>query len=128
MILGFLDSIIFSVSDSTVKTFQDMSRSTSSRIEHHSPINGKPVAEFIGPDTQSITFSMDIREQMGVSVVSTMASLRKKCEKGNVCILVLGISYFGDWIIESVEEAHTNHNKYGAIVSATVNITIKDGV
>ncbi len=128
MILGFLDDIIFSVSDSTVKTFQDMGRSTSARIEYHSPINGKPVAEFIGPDTQSITFSMDIREQMGVNVVGTMSKLRKKCEDGDICSLVLGISYFGDWIIESVGESHKNHNKYGAIVSATVDVTIKDGV
>ena len=128
MILGFLDSIIFSVSDSTVKTFKDMSRSTSARIEYHSPINGKPVAEFIGPDTQTITFSMDIRKQLGVNVSSLLESLRGKSENGDVCMLVIGIEYFGDWIIQNVEESHTNNNKYGKVVSATVNITISDGV
>lgn len=127
MIVGFLEDIMFSVSSRTVQTFNDMSRSGGARIEYHSPINAKPVAEFVGPDTEQRTFTMDLRKHLGVSVTSLINNLRNKRDTGKSCTLIIGGSYHGEWLIESLDESHKQFNR-GELTSASISITLKDGV
>lgn len=127
MIVGFLEDIMFSVSQRTVQTFNDMGRSGSARIEYHSPINSKPVAEFVGPDSEQRSFTMDLRKSLGVSVSSLIDNLRNKRDTGKSCTLIIGGDYHGEWLIESLDESHKLFNG-GVLVSASVSVTLKDGV
>lgn len=128
MIVGSLEDILFSVSSNTIRTFNGMNRSGSARIEHHMPINGQPVAEFIGPDVQQITFNMELKQNFNINVNNALESLRDKRDLGEICTLIIGGNYLGDWLISEVGESHNLHNRRGRLVGATASITLTNGV
>lgn len=52
MLVGFLNQTPFSVSASTIRTFNDYTRSGSGRWSKHDLIGQKPKLEFLGPDIE----------------------------------------------------------------------------
>ena len=105
-----------------------MQRSGSARIEYHNPINGKPVAEFIGESEKTITFEMDLKQNLGVNVQDIIDKMWDKLKKGTVCSLILGGKYHGDWVITDLSETDKRFDSRMNLVDATLSIKIKDGV
>ena len=73
--IGSYAGISFTVSEDKVQTFQEMSRETASRWNTHEVIGAKPKQEFLGPDLDSMTFTM----QLSAWGVSALCSWQNGC-------------------------------------------------
>lgn len=130
MLIGFMAGIPFVVSKNYVRTFDGYSRSGSGRWANHNIIGAKPVSEFIGPDTEKISFSMLLRNDMGITPDIELTNLRKLRDEGKYFSLVIGGRKIGShsWTIESIGEAVNFWGKFGDILSAKVDITLAEYV
>ena len=130
MLIGFMAGIPFIVSKNYIRTFDGYSRSGSGRWVKHEIIAQKPVMEFIGPDTEQISFSMLLRSDMGISPANELNNLRKLRDKGKYFSLVIGGKKIGSnsWVIESMGEAVNFWSKIGNILSVKVDITLAEYV
>ena len=128
MLIGFMAGIPFVVSKNYVRTFDGYSRSGSSRWAKHEIIAQKPVMEFIGPDTEKISFSMLLRSDMGITPNTELNNLRKMRDKGKAFSLVIGGRKIGNksWGLESIGETVNFWGKLGGILSVKVDITLAE--
>ena len=125
MLVGFMAGVPFVVSKNYVRTFDDYNRSGSGRWAKHEIIAQKPVMEFIGPDTEKISFSMLLRSDMGITPNAELNNLRKMRDKGKAFSLVIGGRKIGtnSWVVESIGETVNLWRKLGGILSVKVDIT-----
>ena len=128
LIVGFLGGTPFVVSKNYVYTFDDYSRNSSARYTKHELIGKKPVLEFIGPDTEEISFKMKLRSDHGLSPRVELEKLRKYRDQGRVMPLILGGRVIGKtrWVIESLGEAVNYWSRTGQIMSCDVDIKLKE--
>lgn len=130
MLVGFMAGIPFVVSKNFVRTFDDYNRGGSGRWAKHEIIAQKPVLEFVGPDTEKISFSMLLRSDLGIAPNTELSNLRKLRDKGKSFSLVIGGRKIGTdrWVIESIGEAVNFWGKFGGILSVKVDITLAEYV
>lgn len=88
--IGSYAGISFTVSEDKVQTFQEMSRETAARWNTHEVIGAKPKQEFLGPDLDSMTFTMQLSAWRGVSPLQLAERLRQFCSKGEYDNLIVG--------------------------------------
>lgn len=128
MLVGFLGGTPFLVSSHYVYTFDDYQRSASARYATHEIIGKKPLLEFLGPDTESISFKIKLRSDHGLSPRVELDKLRKYRDSGKVLTLILGGRVVGKtrWVIESIGETVNFWSRTGQILSCDVAITLKE--
>ena len=128
--IGTLGDIVFEVSDSVVRTFKDYQRKTSARLATHEIIGQKPVTEFLGPNIDSISFSIKLSAFMRVNPTEEANKLRKIIENGEVVNLIVAGSPVADnkWIVESMDETVIANDGKGNIITSDVAITIQEYV
>ena len=128
MLVGFMAGVPFVVSKNYVRTFDDYNRSGSGRWAKHEIIAQKPVMEFIGPDTEKISFSMLLRSDMGITPNAELNNLRKMRDKGKAFSLVIGGRKIGtnSWVVESIGETVNFWGKLGGILLVKVDITLAE--
>lgn len=124
--IGSYAGISFTVSEDKVQTFQEMSRETAARWNTHEVIGAKPKQEFLGPDLDSMSFTMNLSAWRGVSPLQLAERLRRFCQKGEVDNLILGGRNFGKYLIESVSETYDTVNNHGEVVQASVDVSLKE--
>nr|DAS10569.1 MAG TPA: hypothetical protein [Caudoviricetes sp.] len=105
-----------------------MTRETASRWNTHEVIGAKPKQEFLGPDLDSMSFSMTLSAWRGVSPLQMAQRLREFCSNGEVDNLIIGGQNFGEYLIESVSETYNVVNNRGEIVQASVDVSLKEYV
>jgi phage protein U len=128
--IGSLGDIVFEVSSSKVRTFRDYKRTTKARYASHEVIGAKPILEFIGPDGEEITFTMQFSISLGVEPSEETAKIREMCEKGKTMYFVLCNETIGEnmWIIESVGESVDTFDNNGRVILTQIDVTIKEYV
>lgn len=89
-------------------------------------IGAKPKQEFLGPDLDSMSFTMNLSAWRGVSPLQLAERLRRFCQKGEVDNLILGGRNFGKYLIESVSETYDTVNNHGEVVQASVDVSLKE--
>ena len=82
MLVGFMAGVPFMVSKAFVRTFDEYNRNSAGRWAKHELLGQKPVLEFIGPDTEKISFSMHLRTDQGIAPEMELNKLRKLRDKG----------------------------------------------
>ncbi len=130
MPIGSLGDTVFEVSSREVRTFQGMSRTTSAKYASHEIIGSKPVLEYLAPDGEEISFSMQLSASLGVNPTEEANKLRELCEKGEAMYLILGNQTIGQnqWIIESVGESLDTVDNNGRVIITRLDITLKEYV
>ncbi len=128
MLVGFMADIPFVVSSHYIRTFDDYGRGAGGRWAQHDIIGDKPILEFIGPDVEKISFTMQLRAAQGISPANELKKLRKMRDAGKYFPLVIGSKLITDnmWVIESLDESVSFWGKFGSILSAKVNVTLKE--
>lgn len=124
--IGSYAGISFTVSENKVQTFGEMIRETASRWNTHEVIGAKPKQEFLGPDLDSMSFTMNLSAWRGVSPLQLAERLRRFCQKGEVDNLILGGRNFGKYLIKSVSETYDTVNNHGEVVQASVDVSLKE--
>ena len=130
MPIGSLGPIIFEVSSSKARTFKDMKRNTKGRYGSHEIIGGKPVIEFMGPDGEELSFTMQFSVAWGLNPQEEIQKIRELCEKGEVNYLVLCNTPIGEnpWAVDSVSESVDIVDNNGRIIASQIDITLREYV
>lgn len=127
--IGTLGDISFHVSGyGDIYTYDNYSRSASSRTAGHEVIGGKALTEYLGPGLQEIGFTIKLNAQWGVNPLSEIERLIDYCESGTVLTFTMGNKRVGEnrWIIESVESTAKAYDFEGNILSAEAGVKLKE--
>lgn len=128
MIVGSFGEVVFEVSRFKVRTFDDFKRAGSGRWASHEVINKKQVLEFLGPSTESISFTMQLNAMLGVSPQVELKRLRNMRDAGRSYPLVLADSMVGDnnWVLKSADESVSKFDGRGNIISVSVAVALEE--
>ena len=127
MLIGYLGEIPFRVSKSSIVTFDDYSRSASGRWTEHAIIGAKPLAEYLGPELEQITFKIQLRRDLGADVETLLEKLRRMRDAGTPVPLIISNKLINsnNWTVQSLTENVTHWGR-GFIMSCTVSLTLKE--
>lgn len=128
--IGYYGDIVFETSDSRILTFSDFQRNTASRWAKHEVIGKKPTSEFIGPDLDTISFTVNLNGNFGVKPREEMELWLRKSRSGTAEILVIGNRALGvdKWIVKSVSQAWGVILNKGEVFSGKVDIELEEYV
>ncbi len=129
--LGTLGDISFHVSSSNdIYTYDNFSRSASSRTTSHDIIGEKSLTEYLGPGLQTISFTLKLNAQWGVNPLTEIERLIDYCESGTVLMFTMGNKRVGEnrWLIESVDTTAKYYDFQGNILSAEASVKLKEYV
>lgn len=130
MIVGFLNDIPFLASSAIVRTFSGFSRNGEGRWENHEIIGEKPIMEFLGPGTESISFSMLLRADQGINPMKEIEKLQELRDKGTVFPLIIGNEPVGEhfWVLKSLSYDVNYWSRFGKAVSIEASVTLSEYV
>jgi hypothetical protein len=125
-IVGALGNIVFSVSSTQVKTFDDMRWESSVQYAAHNRHLKEPLLEFVGTDTDRITFTMYLSAFLGVCPLKEIENLRTAMDSGRIMRLVIGRKPYGKsrWVIQRLQKPLKRFDDKGALLEASVNVTL----
>lgn len=126
--IGYYGPIKFEASDKRILTFEDFQRESSVRSETHAIIGGKPIKEFLGPELDTITFTIKLSAANGVSPRIEAEKWLRMSRAGEAHILVIGTRALGmdKWTVEDVSQAWDVVFNRGELYSCKVDITLEE--
>ena len=126
--IGSFGSLVFSVSEKTMKTFDKISWKTSAKYATHDRHIKADLQEFLGPEPGSISFTMAFSALHGTNPLSEIKKLNKMVKKGTVERLVLGGKVYGShkWVIASVSSELQRYDNKGHCWAATAQVSLKE--
>ena len=116
--------------DNQVKylTFEDFSREVKNRTTDHARILMKEKVQFGGPSLSTMTFTMHFSSSLGVNPRKMLIELESCVRLGKLGYFIIGTKKIGKhkYLITSMSESWGQIIKNGKLVSANVNITMKE--
>lgn len=84
--------------------------------------------EFIGPDIEKISFSMQLRADQGINPANELEKLRKLRDSGKQFPLVIGGNMVTDnmWVMDSIDESVSFWGKAGSMLGVKVSVTLRE--
>lgn len=128
--IGSFGEAIFEVSDKRIHTFTGFSRNVSIRKETHNSIGQKPKTEVIGPELDSISFTITLNKNLGIDVRQEMDRWVGLVREGEAHMLIIGNKALGVdlWLAESISESWDVISVNGTIISGKINVTLQEYV
>lgn len=128
--IGSLGNIVFETSDKRILTFSNFSHSVSGRWNTIETIGGKPKKEYLGADTQSVTFDVILDAVLGVSPSKSIELLESMVFSGKAYPFFIGGKPVGKnafyWILTSVSESWDVILNDGKIIKAKVSLSLEE--
>lgn len=126
--IGFYGDIVFETSDKRIITFQGFQRKASSRWAAHQVIGRKPASEFLGPNLDTITFTINLVGKFGVKPVDEANQWLIRSRAGTVDTLVIGNRALGmdKWSVKSVSQMWNVILNRGEVYSASVDVELEE--
>jgi len=124
-VTGMFGRVGFIASDSAVFTYRDVSIKTSARFAKHDVLYRKPVLEYIGPESRTVSFSVLVHASLGVPPIIATQLLRSMVG-GKAYRLQLGPDYLGKFVLESVDESPRHHNGRGVPQFTELKLSLKE--
>jgi phage protein U len=128
--IGYYADIVFETSDSRILTISDFQRSTASRWAKHDVIGKKPTSEFVGPDLDTISFTVQLNGNFGVKPREEMERWLRKARDGTAATLVIGNRALGvdKWVVKSVSQIWGVIMNKGEVFSGKVDVELEEYV
>ncbi len=126
--IGSFGDLTFKVSDKSVRTFDGMSWDFSAKYATHDRHIRADLLEYMGPEIETISFSMVFSVFLGVTPLKQIKKLRKMIRKGYAERLVIGGKVYGNykWVMEKGTVELQKFDKNGNLWAAKVNVTLKE--
>lgn len=126
--VGYFGNIKFETSDKKILTFSELKHDSAGRWEKHSVIGQKPISEFIGPDLDTITFTINLNGNNGIKPRDEMNKWISMVNSGIADILVIGNKALrkDKWAVKSVSEAWNTVFNRGELYSGSINVTLEE--
>ena len=129
MAIGTLGSkIVFEVSGDKVLTFNEMGREVAGRWATHEALGVKPKAEFLGPENQTISLTINLSAAMGVRPRDVLEAVEDMAETGVAEYLIIGSKPVGKNPFRLTGSSETWNNVYhhGELARASMTITLEE--
>lgn len=126
--IGTFAGVVFSVSDKTVKTFNNMKWHISGNYAEHDRHMRRDLLEFLGPELETISFEMDLSVFLGVNPLTEIKKLRTIVQTGKTDRLVIGGQVYGayKWVMTDLSTEMKRFDKKGNLLSAKANVSMKE--
>ncbi len=126
--IGTLGSVIFEVSEDSIKTFRDLSFSRQANYTEHAIINSKGLLEFTGLKANTCSLKIILDASLGLNPLKELDTLRKMLNNHEAVAFVIGgeVQGQGLWVIESMNETLELITNTGEIFKASVNLSLKE--
>jgi len=124
--VGSLGDVIFTVSDETVMTLENIVWSSSATWQEHERHLKDPALEYVGMGADEMSFDIKISVYLGVSVMDQIVKLFTYEREGRLLPLTIGKKAYGKyrWVILNTQRKFDHVGKYG-LESATVSLKLK---
>ena len=120
MYQGVLGTFFFTVTDAEVATFRDLKQQREIQFAEHKCVSGLPKV-----DTLSLTVQLFPLTPLALTVDMRIDALRELAVLGEEVPLVLGLTYYGLYVLKSVEVQHRIfHN--GVTMSAEIALNLTE--
>lgn len=128
MVVGSLGDVYFVASSRTLRTISDYSRKVSARYAEHSILLNKPKLEYVGPNLEEISFSIQLHTMYGVKPEEEFEQLKEYVEFGAVVDFVLNNTPIGvdQWVLKEVDMSDVLFGPKGGIIYAKVNVILAE--
>ena len=125
--IGTLGDIVFTVSNNTVRTFDDLQIESSTNYAKHTRHNKKPLLEFQYNDTDTASFSMYLSAFLGVNPWNMQKKIDKYREQGKILTLVIGGKRYGSkWVITQHSKGYKKYDNRGNLLIAESKISLEE--
>lgn len=129
MAIGNFGTLItFETNDKRIISPENFKRDVSGRWASHSRIGKKPVRQFLGPDTDKVTFTIRLDARHGVKPRTTIDNIEKYVKNGTPAKLVIGGKKVGSsqMTINSISETWDEVWNKGELVRASLEISLEE--
>ncbi len=126
--IGTFGNIAFETSTKKVLTFDEFERVTAAIFAEHKVIDQKPKLQLTGLALDQITFSIFLSAFLGVDPADEIQSFKEIAAKGEARKLIMGGQVVGDFVLVNMTEKWSHVNARGKVVTAMLNITLKEYV
>lgn len=124
--IGSYGKITFKVTEEEIKIFDNFNITRKARYVAHERINNKPLLQFMGLETDSISFNMQLVQGITGNVSDDLKSLQDMFKKAEVHPLFLGQKKLGSFVIESINEAYKIVDNLGNIEVVNISLSLKE--
>lgn len=126
--IGTFAGVTFSVSDETVKTFNNMKWQVSGKYAEHDRHLKRDLLEFLGPELETISFEMRLSVFLGVTPLTEIIKLRSIIQTGKTDRLVIGGKVYGSykWAMTEMSVNLERFDNKGNLLVAMVDVTMKE--
>lgn len=129
MMVGYFgNNVVFEVSSEKILTFDGFKYSSAGRWEKHNVISKKPISEFIGPDVDTISFTIILDGSFGIKPREEMERWIKMVNDGIADILVIGNKPLGKdkWSVKSISESWDKIFNQGELWSGKIDVSFEE--
>ncbi len=126
--IGSFGSLVFSVSDNVVRTFDSMSWDFSANYATHDRHIKADLLEYMGPEIETLSFSMVFSVFLGINPLSEVEKLRRMVREGYAERLVIGGSVYGSykWVMQKGTIDLKRFDNQGKLWAAKAKVTLKE--
>lgn len=126
--IGEFGNLVFSVSDSKIKTFDGLSWKVSAQYATHDRHLQEDILEFLGPEPGTISFPMKFSVFLGVNPLKEIKKLQTMVRTGQAERLIIGGKVYGTykWVCTDASAELTTFDNRGNCWAATVKTTLKE--
>lgn len=129
IIIGHIGkAVVFETSDKKILHFTKMQRTIKARWTSHMRVGEKPKKQFLGSDSEQITFTIVLNAAHGVKPRETVENIEKLISTGEPQTVVIGQKKVGAHkfvITEMSENWETILNK-GEVMKITCDLTLEE--
>ena len=124
MYQGVLGTFFFTVTDMEVATFRDLKQQREIQFAEHKCVSGLPKVQHTGRNLDGLSLTVQLFP-LALTVDMRIDALRELAVLGEEVPLVLGLTYYGLYILRSVEVQHRIfHN--GVTMSAEIALSLQE--
>lgn len=126
--IGCLGEMVFTVSEETILTLDNMTWSGSARYATHQRHLTNALTEFTGIDPDKISFEMVLSASLGIDPLQEVVKLWGYERSGQAVFLVIGEKGYGKyrWNVISHEEKMVAYDQKGNVTAATVSVNLQE--
>ena len=125
---SFGKTVTFETSDQRILSFKGFKREIKGRWASHERVGKKPLKQFLGPDADSVTFTVTLNAWHGVKPRSTLDRIEQSVKKGTPEYLVIASQRVcsGKMVITSASQTWDEIYNKGELVRASVELTLEE--
>lgn len=125
--IGTLGDVVFAVSKNQVRTFQDLSIESSASYAKHNRHNLKPILEFQGNQTDTLSLKMHLSIYLGIDVEEQLNKIDTYMMQGKILTLIVGQKRYGTkWVIKSHSKGYTRFDGAGNLLVAESKVSLEE--